>query len=46
LGGNARRAIDLREGAKLNATAFRRLIRSAVAANLAAHAQRAAKKKR
>jgi hypothetical protein len=45
LEGNTRRAIDLREGEKINETAFRQLIRDAVAANSAAHAQRAAKKK-
>ncbi len=42
LEGNVRRAIDIREGEKLNETAFKQLIRAAVAANLAA---RAAKKK-
>jgi hypothetical protein len=36
LGGNTRRAIDIREGDKLNATAFKTLIRAAVAANTAA----------
>jgi hypothetical protein len=45
LEGNTRRAIDLREGEKVNATAFRQLIRAAVAANGAALAQRAARKK-
>jgi hypothetical protein len=45
LEGNVRRAIDLREGEKINEAAFRQLIRAAVAANSAAHAQRAAKKK-
>jgi hypothetical protein len=45
LGGNARRAIDLREGEKINEAAFKELIRAAVAANSAALAQRAAKKK-
>jgi hypothetical protein len=45
LEGNTRRAIDLREGEKINETAFKQLIRAAVAANSAAHAQRAAKKK-
>jgi hypothetical protein len=45
LEGNARRAIDLREGEKINAPAFKQLIRAAVAANSAARAQRAAKKK-
>ncbi|WP_437226841.1 DUF1801 domain-containing protein [Planctomicrobium sp. SH661] len=36
LGGSTRRAIDLREGEKLNANAFRKLIQSAVAENLKA----------
>jgi hypothetical protein len=45
LEGNTRRAIDIREGEKINATAFKQLIRTAVAANSAALAQRAAKKK-
>jgi len=45
LQGNARRAIDLREGETLNEAAFKQLIRAAVAANAAANAQRAAKKK-
>jgi hypothetical protein len=45
LDGNVRRAIDIREGEKINEAAFRQLIRAAVAANSAAHAQRAAKKR-
>jgi hypothetical protein len=45
LEGNVRRAIDLREGEKINEAAFRQLIRAAVAANTAARAQRAAKKR-
>jgi hypothetical protein len=45
LGGNLRRAIDIREGGKLNKTAFKKLIRSAVAANSAARAGRANPKK-
>jgi hypothetical protein len=45
LEGNMRRAIDLREGEKINEAAFQQLIRAAVAANTAARAQRAAKKK-
>ncbi|MGI8988121.1 MAG: DUF1801 domain-containing protein [Bryobacteraceae bacterium] len=45
LEGNTRRAIDLREGEKVDEAAFRQLIRAAVAANSAARAQRAAKKK-
>jgi hypothetical protein len=42
LEGNVRRAIDFHEGEKINETAFKQLIRAAVAANAAA---RAAKKK-
>jgi hypothetical protein len=45
LEGNVRRAIDLREGEKINAVAFKQLIRAAIAANVEAQAQRAAKKK-
>jgi len=45
LEGNTRRAIDLREGEMINEAAFKQLIRDAVAANSAARAQRAAKKK-
>src|ERR1700689_5488886 len=45
LEGNTRRAIDLREGGKINEAAFKQLVRAAVAANSAARAQRAAKKK-
>jgi hypothetical protein len=45
LEGNTRRAIDIHEGEKINETAFKQLIRAAVTANSAAHAQRAAKKK-
>ncbi len=45
LEGNTRRAIDLREGEKINEAAFRQLIRAAVAANSAARTQRVAKKK-
>jgi hypothetical protein len=44
LEGNTRRAIDLREGEEINEVAFKQLIRAAVAANSAAHAQRTAKK--
>jgi len=36
LEGNTRRAIDIREGEKIDATAFKTLIREAVAANSAA----------
>jgi hypothetical protein len=46
LEGNARRAIDIRETDKLNEPAFKQLIRAAVAANTAALAERAAKKKK
>ena len=45
LEGNTRRAIDLREGEKINEAAFKQLIRAAVAANSAACAQRPANKK-
>jgi len=45
LEGNIRRAIDFREGEKINEAAFKQLIRAAVAANSAARALRAAKKK-
>jgi len=45
LEGNTRRAIDLREGEKINEAAFKQLIRAAVQANSAPLAQRAAKKK-
>ena len=45
LEGNTRRAIDIREGEKLNKAAFKELIRSAVAANSAVRARRASPKK-
>lgn len=45
LEGNTRRAIDLREGKKIDAAAFKKLIRAAITANSAALAQRAARKK-
>src|ERR1700682_4837366 len=45
LEGNTRRAIDLREGERINEAAFKQLIRAAVAANSAARAPRAVKKK-
>jgi hypothetical protein len=45
LEGGTRRAIDLREGQKLNAVAFKKLIRAAVAANAEAQAPRARRKK-
>ena len=44
LEGNTRRAIDLREGEKINEAAFRQLIRAAVAANSAARTQWAVRK--
>ena len=43
LEGNTRRAIDLREGEKINGAAFKQLIRAAVAANLAARAPQSTK---
>ncbi len=46
LDGNVRRAIDIPEGGKLNETAFKALVRAAVAANKEALAERAAKKKK
>jgi len=45
LEGNMRRAIDLREGEKIDEGAFKQLIRAAVAANAAVLAERAAGKK-
>jgi hypothetical protein len=45
LEGNVRRAIDVREGEKVNEAAFKQLIRAAVTANKSALAERAAKKK-
>ena len=45
LEGSTRRAIDLREGERIDEAAFKQLIRAAVAANAAARAQRAAKNK-
>ena len=45
LEGNTRRAIDIHEGERVNETAFKQLIRAAVAVNSAAITQRAAKKK-
>jgi hypothetical protein len=44
LEGNTRRAIDLREGEKIDEPAFKQIIRAAAAANSAARAQRAKKK--
>ena len=46
LEGNTRRAIDIREGETIDEAAFKRLIRAAVAANAAARAERAAKRKK
>src|SRR5690348_1027811 len=45
LEGNTRRAIDRREGEKIDEAALKQLIRAAMAANSAARAGRAAKKK-
>ena len=45
LEGNTRRAIDLRDGEKINEAAFKQLIRAAVAENSAVLAERAARKK-
>jgi hypothetical protein len=45
LEGNTRRAIDFREGEKINEATFKQLIRAAVEANSVALAQRATKKK-
>jgi hypothetical protein len=45
LEGKTRRAIDLREGEKINEAAFKQLILAAVAANAAVRTQRAAKKR-
>jgi len=44
LEGNARRAIDFREGESVDAAAFKQLIRAAVAANATARSQRKPKK--
>ena len=45
LEGGTRRAIDLRDGVHIDEAAFKTLIRTAVAANTAALAERAARKK-
>jgi hypothetical protein len=45
LEGNTRRAIDLRQGEKVDEAAFKELIRAAVAANSAARTSRSAKKR-
>lgn len=44
LEGNTRRAIDIKEGEKMNQAAFKQLIRAAVAANAEVLAKRAVKK--
>ena len=46
LEGGTRRAIDLREGEKINAVAFKQLVCAALRANAAAGVQRAARKTR
>jgi hypothetical protein len=46
LDGNVRRAIDIPEGGRLNETAFKALIRAAIAFNKQALAERAAKRKK
>jgi len=46
LEGNARRAIDIREGEKVDARAFKALIKAAIAANQAAVVARPSKKKK
>ncbi|MEJ0084401.1 MAG: DUF1801 domain-containing protein [Pseudomonadota bacterium] len=46
LEGNVRRAIDIREGGKLDAAAFKKLIKAAAAANSDVLARRAASKKK
>jgi hypothetical protein len=45
LEGNVRRAIDFREGDKINEAAFKQLFRAAVAANSAARVRRPSRKK-
>ena len=45
LEGNVRRAIDFREGEKINEAAFKELILAAIATNTAARVKRATKKK-
>ncbi|HEX5422575.1 MAG TPA: DUF1801 domain-containing protein [Candidatus Acidoferrales bacterium] len=45
LDGNVRRAIDFHEGERINEKALQTLIRTAVAANVAAHVQGAIRKK-
>jgi hypothetical protein len=46
LQGGTRRAIDFRVGEKISETAFKQLIKAAVAANKSAVAERSAKKKK
>ncbi|HEY2747390.1 MAG TPA: DUF1801 domain-containing protein [Polyangia bacterium] len=46
LEGNTRRAIDIRQGDKIDEAAFKKLIRAAVAANAAARPRRPARKKK
>lgn len=46
LDGNVRRAIDIPEGAKLNVTALKALIRAAIALNTAGKSAKAASKKK
>jgi len=46
LEGNVRRAIDIRDGEKVNERAFKALIKAAIAVNTAAEAAKRAKKKR
>lgn len=46
LDGNVRRAINIPEGGRLNETAFKALIRAAIAFNKQALAERAAKRKK
>lgn len=43
--GTVRRAIDIHEGERIDEAAFKELVRAAAAANAAARAERAAKKK-
>ncbi len=46
LDGNVRRAIDIREGEKLNEPAFKAIVKAAVSENAAVVAERAAKKRK
>lgn len=46
LDGNTRRAIDLREGEKINAAAFKQLVRAAVVVNSKVRVERGARKKK